>query len=84
MRSISEFIREIVSTFPSSDGEVIKKFWKSPEIKPPRRGSPVHNKSNRDDYMKNYMKEYREDGKDYIKLPERTKEKNRERKKKEN
>jgi hypothetical protein len=38
----------------------------------------VVNKTNRSDYMKNYMKDYRENGKDYQKMPDAIKQKRRE------
>jgi hypothetical protein len=53
------------------EGEVTKKYHATPEIKPPRRKPSVKNKSNRSDYMKNYMDDYRkEQGKDYQKAPD--------------
>ena len=58
-----------------AEGEVVVKFKAQPKVKPPRRKSPVKNESNRTDYMKLYMKEYRsEEGKDYQKMPDKIKE----------
>lgn len=54
--------------------EVIKKFIKIPKIKPPRRKPSIKNKSHRTDYSKNYMHEYRQEGKDYQKKPDNAKE----------
>jgi len=76
---ISEPLRKISDILP--EGDVVKKFHKKPEIKPPRRKPSVKNKSNREDYMKNYIKEYREDGKDYQKIPDNVKKLRREQKK---
>lgn len=63
--------RKVASRFLSGDveGEPIKKFLPSPKKKPPRRRPMVENKSNRSDYMKEYMTEYRGEGKDYQKVP---------------
>jgi hypothetical protein len=59
----------------ASNGEVVQKFKPAPEQKPPRRNSPIQNKTDRDDYMKNYMDGYRKDqGKDYQKVPDNIKE----------
>ena len=72
MRTISEIVRNIGAGL---EGDVIVKFQPAPEIKPPRRTSPVKNKSNRTDYSQKYMQEYRkEKGKDYQKIPESVKE----------
>jgi len=70
--SIPDIIREMVE---ASTGEVVKKFKAAPLIKPPRRKPSLKNKSERDDYMKNYMQDYRgEKGKDYQKTPDAIKE----------
>lgn len=80
MQSISNIIRNIGATL---QGEVIVKFRPAPKIKPPRRQSPVKNKSNRTDYSKNYMQEYRkEKGKDYQEIPQSVKDFRREQRKK--
>ena len=53
-KSVSNQLREIESLLP--EGDVKKKFWAPPEVKPPRRNPSVKNKSNRSDYMKNYTR----------------------------
>ena len=65
-----------------AEGDVTTKFVSQPKIKPPRRQSPVKNKTNRTDFSTKYMREYREDGKDYKKKPESMKEFNRKHQKK--
>lgn len=71
--SIYERIRRFAKEI--SEGEVVVKFKAQPKIKPPRRKSPTQNESNRTDYMKIYMEEYRgEEGKDYQKMPDKIKE----------
>jgi len=63
-RSISELIKNLIASMNENEGEITVKLKPVPKIKPPRRNPSVKNKSNRTDYMKNYMKEYRENGKD--------------------
>lgn len=82
MNTISNYLRSIISRLPAPEGDVVKKFIPSPKVKPPRRTPSLKNKSNRSDYMKLYMRDYREEGKDYQKLPEKVKEYRREQKKK--
>lgn len=64
------------------EGDVQKKVYPDPLIKPPRRNPSVNNKSNRSDYMPNYMRDYREQGKDYQKVPDKVKQFRREQRKK--
>lgn len=68
-----------------AEGDVVVKFKAMPKVKPPRRNNPVQNESNRSDYMQIYMRDYREEGKDYQKKPDNMKEfkKKHKRKKKE-
>jgi predicted DNA binding CopG/RHH family protein len=70
--SIHEYIRKFAKDVP--EGDVTTKFRAQPKIKPPRRESPVRNKSNRTDYMQVYMEKYREDGEDYQKKPQKIKD----------
>jgi len=77
--SIHEIIRHLVAEL--AEGDVIKKFRAEPKVKPPRRKPSVDNKSHRTDYSKNYMKEYREEGKDYQKMPKNIKELHKKQKK---
>ena len=63
------------------EGDVTKKHLKVPKIKPPRRRSPGQNKTNRSDYFQKYLKKYREDGKDYQKVPDGVKQWRKEHKK---
>jgi hypothetical protein len=67
---------------PEPEGDVQKKVYEEPLIKPPRRNPAVNNKSNRSDYMKNYMQDYRGQGKDYQKMPGKVKHFRREQRKK--
>lgn len=54
--------------------EIVKKFKKSPELKPPRRRPAIQNVTDKSDYMKEYMHKYRkDDGKDYQKIPDKVK-----------
>ena len=72
MNTIHSHIRDIVALLP--EGEVTFKFREQPKIKPPRRRPSIKNKSQRSDYMKEYMHEYRgEKGKDYQKMPDKVK-----------
>jgi len=64
-----------------TDGDVKTKYRPQPKKKPPRRKSPVKNKSNRSDYSTKYMREYREKGEDYQKKPENIKRIRREQQK---
>lgn len=68
--------RRVASRFlmgTESDGDVVKKYRAAPKIKPPRRRPSVQNVSDRSDYMEKYMTKYREDGKDYQKVPDKAK-----------
>lgn len=59
----------------SIDGDVVHKFRPNPIQKPPRREPAFKNKTQRSDYMQEYMHKYRgEDGKDYQKKPKSIKE----------
>lgn len=81
--SLSNLLRFIVADLSEpAQGEIVTKYREAPKHKPPRRRPSVKNKSNRTDYMKLYMKKYREDGNDYQKVPEKVKEWRREQKKK--
>jgi len=79
--SLSKHLRDIVSFLPSDEGEIKKKVYPEPEIKPPRRNPSVQNKSDASGYMKEYMQEYRGEGKDYQKVPDNVKEYRRQQKK---
>lgn len=81
-RSISELIRNLVADV--SEGDIIVKLNPVPKIKPSRKKPSFQNKSNRTDFPKNYMRKYREEGKDYQKIPEVIKKlRKKQRKKKE-
>ena len=71
---ITERLKNLALIIASEEGEVRKKVYKTPLLKPPRRNPEGQNKTNRTDYMKNYMKEYRGDGKDYQKVPDKVKQ----------
>lgn len=75
---MSNKARRIVAKFLSGgvspEGDVVKKFFPAPKQKPPRRRPGIKNKSNRSDYMKEYMTDYRkEQGKDFQKTPDSVK-----------
>ena len=78
MQSISNYIRYIAA---GMEGDIVHKIKLPPKIKPPRRRPAVKNKSQRSDYMKNFMKTYREDGKDYQKMPSSIKKMRRDQRK---
>ena len=61
---IAVLLKDLVAAL---EGDVTHKVYTEPISKPPRRKPSVTNKSNREDYMKEYMTKYRkEDGKDYF------------------
>jgi len=63
-------------------GDVVFKAKPAPQVKAPRRRPSVQNKTQRSDYMKEYMTDYRkEKGKDYQKIPDKIKRLRREQKK---
>ena len=78
---ISDALRDVSAFLDPAEVEIKTKYRPNPKVKPPRRRSPVKNKSNRTDYSKKYMREYREDGKDYQKKPENLKKLRRDQKK---
>ena len=82
LQKISNILYELVAFLDEGDGEIVKKFNPEPTVKPRRRNPSFKNKSNKSDYFKNYMKEYRSEGKDYQKSTDRIKEYRREQKKK--
>lgn len=72
-----------IAFLPDSEGKDVKmKFYPEPKIKPPRRKPSVTNKTNAPEYMSQYMKEYRGEGKDYQKIPDATKQYRRDQRKK--
>jgi hypothetical protein len=77
---ITNIIRDIVSK--NAPVEVVHKHVPSPKVKPPRRKPSTQNKTDQSDYSKNYMTEYREDGKDFQKAPDAVKELRRKQKEK--
>jgi len=80
LKPISNLLRDLVlATRP--DGEVKKKPIPMPKIKPPRRNPAIKNVSSKPEYSREYMKEYREEGKDYQKVPEEVSRFRREQKK---
>jgi len=81
LKNVAHHLRCIVAFLEAPEGDVKQKFYSDPKIKPPRRNPSVVNKSNRSDYSKNYMKEYREQGKDYQRKPESFKKWRREQRK---
>jgi len=79
-KPISNLIRDLVlATKP--DGEIKKIHHPSPDVKPPRRQSPIKNVTSKPEYAREYMEEYRENGKDYQKVPDEVRKFRREQKK---
>lgn len=75
IETVAECVRKWALEMEAPEGDVIRKKQKTPEVKPPRRNPSTSNKSNRSDYMKNYMESYRDDeGKSYQKMPPEVKE----------
>jgi hypothetical protein len=79
--TISNIIKSFLPDL-NDGGDIRKKFYTEPKIKPPRRNPSTMNKSDAPGYMKDYMKEYRGDGKDYQKMPDKVKQYRREQRKK--
>jgi hypothetical protein len=79
-RRISDCIIGIVSSIVP-EGDIVKKFNPVPKVKPKRRKPSFENKSNRSDYSQKYMEDYRDEGKDYQRVPDKVKEYRREQKK---
>jgi hypothetical protein len=69
---LSNYIRYVVSKLPA--GEVKFKKRDIPKEKPPRVDSDISNVSSKPEYFSSYMKERRENGKDYQKVPKIMKE----------
>jgi hypothetical protein len=67
-KSIADSLRSVIATMSTPEGDVVQKVWPEPKIKPPRRETPTSNKTNRTDFSKNYMRDYRQNGKDYQKM----------------
>ena len=75
LKSVATYLKHIVSFLPDLKGDDVKmKFYKEPDVKPPRRNPAVQNKTNSPEYMQQYMKDYRENGKDYQKMPDKAKQ----------
>jgi hypothetical protein len=72
-KNVANKLKDLVSFLSSPDGDIKKKFYTEPEIKPPRRNPSILNKTNAPGYMQEYMKDYRGEGKDYQKLPDKIK-----------
>lgn len=67
-------MRTLISTILRDAVEVVKKYKAPPQQKPPRRRPAIQNKTDRSDYMKEYLHQYRkEQGKDYQKVPDKIK-----------
>jgi hypothetical protein len=79
-QSVSDFIAKIILAI-DPEGDIVKKFNPAPKIKPKRREPSFKNKSNRSDYFQKYMQKYREEGKDYQKVPDMIKKYRHEQKK---
>ena len=75
LRTLTDEVHLRLAEREVPEGDVTVKYRPEPVIKPSRGQPAVENKSNRSDYMKNYMTEYRgEKGKDYQKIPKKLKE----------
>jgi hypothetical protein len=82
MLSLAKHLKNIVSFLPSDEGEIKKKIYPEPKIKPPRRNPSIRNKSDASGYMKEYMQEYRGEGKNLQKTPDKIKQYRRQQRKK--
>jgi hypothetical protein len=80
LEPLADHIRLLVISFVT-DGEVVKKHHPEPKIKPKRRRPSFKNKTDRSDHSQKVMQEYRENGKDYQKKPDKVKEYRRKKKK---
>jgi hypothetical protein len=80
LKNISGLIRGITALMDMPEGDVVKKVFKIPLVKPSRQEGPA--KAYRTDFSKNYMREYRQNGKDYQRAPDKLKEFRRKQRKK--
>jgi len=80
IRKLADAIRDAADEL---SGDIVHKSRPTPKVKAPRRRPSFKNKSQRSDYMKNYMQDYRGDkGKDYQKKPQALKDFQREQREK--
>ena len=79
-RNVSDLILELASVI-DPEGDVVKKFKPAPKVKPKRRRPSIQNESERSDYSQKYMQKYRDEGKDYQKVPKVIKDYRRKQKK---
>jgi hypothetical protein len=83
LKSVTSPLRSIIALIiDAPEGDVVKKIFKVPLIKPTRQKGPTENKTNRTDFSKNYMRKYREEGRDYQKSTDKVKEFRRKQRKK--
>lgn len=82
LKSVASLVREVTALMDMPEGDAVKKIFKVPLVKPPRQKGVTENKTNRTDFSKNYMREYRQQGKDYQKAPDKVKEFRRNQRKK--
>jgi len=74
LKSVAQHLRDLAASMGLPEGDVKQKFYPDPKIKPPRRKPSTVNQSNRSDYSKNYMQDYRSEGKDYQKMTDSMKD----------
>ena len=84
LKSVTSPLRNVIAALiiEAPEGDVVKKVFKVPLVKPTRQKGPTENKTNRTDFSKNYMREYRQQGKDYQKSTDKVKEFRRKQRKK--
>ena len=79
-KPLADIIRDVVvATLP--EGEVKFKFRAKPDLRGPRRVSPIKNKSSKPEYFSDTMQERRDNGQDCQKGTEHSKKLKREQKK---
>ena len=71
--SLDHILLSLASVIAGNDTDIKKKFRAAPKLKPPRRKPSIQNESDQHGYMKDYMQEYRGEGKDYQKTPDKLK-----------
>ena len=80
LKTVASLVREVTAIMDLPEGDIVKKIFKVPEKNPPRAKGPA--RAYKTDFSKNYMKEYRQNGKDYQKAPDKVKEFRRKQRKK--
>jgi hypothetical protein len=80
-KNVAQSLRDLASVI-SSEGDVKKIFRPTPKVKPPRRKPSIQNITQQEGYSTKKVKEFREEGGDYQKMPDAVKKLRREQRKK--